>query len=521
MNRLVRIIFFILLFIFLFNCSTVDNEEAPIVIEDIKILKTESRTPRVGDYQCDLELRAAMSEDNRSQDIDYKWIVEDLKTDIISNDYESDRTSDLLISNYKKDFYFIDVSNNPLVSMLSIYSPGYYKLTLIASNINETKSKSVIIKVGKPEKKNLYFKFNIPEQSVVEGDKTDLFKGKFYCSFYNQKERPKLLEDSIIDINASKLASGWSDTGIKVDPFDSFGIDTGSFVIKDGKEYSLGSISKTVFGDTGEIKYDFKETKGRAVRTSPLILSKLASGEIFSIYKDKFTKWDRGALYVDFLIWGYDEDGNDAFNFVEKNINEANEVVTSYFDNKYLVKIFIGSVSQKVFSNDYYISFGPEGSDIEELDVKKKRDFTGLPYGYLLGRIGVDGAVFPVGISYYYSPSLIENIYYVDYQPVNPNNIVSNNDEILEKNDLKEGVENSVVDNSVKDENKSKEETGNVDEKKSEEDTADNSLTDSASDLEETSLENKEVSIEKDSSNIENNDSSVYEVIEDDLSTDN
>ncbi|HPO50364.1 MAG TPA: hypothetical protein PLO89_08590, partial [Spirochaetota bacterium] len=219
--------------------------------------------------------------------------------------------------------------------------------------------------------------------------------------------------------------------------------------------------------------------------------------------------------------WGYDEDGNDAFNFVEKNINEANEVVTSYFDNKYLVKIFIGSVSQKVFSNDYYISFGPEGSDIEELDVKKKRDFTGLPYGYLLGRIGVDGAVFPVGISYYYSPSLIENIYYVDYQPVNPNNIVSNNDEILEKNDLKEGVENSVVDNSVKDENKSKEETGDVDEKKSEEDTADNSLTDSASDLEETSLENKEDSIEKDSSNIENNDSSVYEVIEDDLSTDN
>ncbi|HOV14706.1 MAG TPA: hypothetical protein PK771_10510, partial [Spirochaetota bacterium] len=140
-----KIVFFISIFLFLFNCSTVEKDDPPIVIEEIKISKVENKSPRESDFQCDLEVSGIMSVDNLEQDIDYQWIIEDLKMDIMQKNSDSlDRTSDLFSTNYKKGVYFLDKSKDPLKSMLNIYKSGYYKLTLVASNINETKYYSVI-----------------------------------------------------------------------------------------------------------------------------------------------------------------------------------------------------------------------------------------------------------------------------------------------------------------------------------------------------------------------------------------
>ena len=129
-------IFIVFLFI---TCSTVEKDDPPIVIKDINISKAENKAPKESDFQIDLELSALMDEDNLYQDIDYRWIVEDLKMDILDfNRDVFDRTSDLFFNNYKRGVYFIDVSKERLKSLLSLYVAGYYKITLVASNINET-----------------------------------------------------------------------------------------------------------------------------------------------------------------------------------------------------------------------------------------------------------------------------------------------------------------------------------------------------------------------------------------------
>ncbi|HOV15468.1 MAG TPA: hypothetical protein PK771_14365, partial [Spirochaetota bacterium] len=258
----------------------------------------------------------------------------------------------------------------------------------------------------------LFFKLNIPYQNVNKNpdEKDSTFKGSFYYSFYNQKNRVKLTEDNIYEVSAEDISSDWYSTSILVDPFLSFGIDAGSYVISDNKNLYFGNINKNLSGGLGSIRYDFKDEKGTLIKNSPLILNKFKNNTVFSLYKDD-VKWLKGNLFVNSLVWGYDENQIDTFTYTEHNINNENNSIITYFENKYLAKIFVGSISHKIFSNNYYVSFGPDGTDMEELDIKKMRDFTGLPYGYLIGKIGVNGTPFPVGSGYYYTPTLTREIY--------------------------------------------------------------------------------------------------------------
>lgn len=399
-----------ILFFFLIECSTVDEENKPIIINDISILKMENKAPRESDFQVDIELKANMSSDNLDQEIDYKWIVEDLKMDIIltKNTGLFDRTSDLVMINYKEGVFFLDVSNNPLVSMLSLYKPGYYRITLIASNINETKYKSTVIKVGNPLNMDLYFKFNIPSL-VNNKDNTVDFKGKFYYTWFNGTKRNSIDSDIFYEVNAKDMSSDWYNTGIRINPFLSFGIDTGAYIVDDKKPY-LASLEKTRSVESDCLKYDFKDEKGKIINNSPVILNKMSSNTVFSIYKSGSASWLKGDVFLSYLIWGYDKD-KDCFSTFESKINAENINVTNYFENKYLVKILIGPVGLKTRGSDYFVFFGTEGINLDELDLQKKRDFTGLPYGYLLGKLGKDGTPFPIGASYYYSSSLFKDIY--------------------------------------------------------------------------------------------------------------
>ena len=212
-----KLFLYVFFIITLFNCSTVEEDEPPILIEDLKVSKVENKVPRDNYYQCDLELTAVMGEKNREQDIEYKWLVEDMKMDIfLESDDNLERTTDLILRNYKRDVYFIDVSNNPLVSILSVYTPGYYKLTLIASNINETKYRTVVIKVGEPESRDLYFKLNIPSQGFEDNIdlKSDIYKGKFYYTLYNRRDKIKLTDENIFEVNAKDMSGDWYNTGV-------------------------------------------------------------------------------------------------------------------------------------------------------------------------------------------------------------------------------------------------------------------------------------------------------------------
>ncbi|OHD06331.1 MAG: hypothetical protein A2086_13985 [Spirochaetes bacterium GWD1_27_9] len=401
---------YIFILLLLLSCSTDQKDkEIPISITNISIKKSENKTPKESEFQINLDLEGIVSEENLKQtDIQYKWGIEYIEMDINNADSKKDISTDILYSHFKEDYYFLDVSKNSLTSLLSVYKPGYYKISLYGSNINETKVRSVIVKVGNPEPPELNLKLNIPK---IKSEMSS--KGSFFISYSNSKSKNKF--EDIIEIKASDLSSDWYNTGIKINPFLSFNIIAGTHIL-DGENDVKTIKSITNFSNEKDtLFYDFQETKEKKVSLLPIVLNDIDSNTIFSIYKNDNIKWYTGNIYVSFLVWGYNEDARkDEFIFFENSINQENENISSYFNNKYLVKIFAGSYGLKVSNSDYFIYFGPEGINVDELDISKERDFSGLPYGYLLGKLGTDGKPFPIGASYSYINSTQFQIYSED-----------------------------------------------------------------------------------------------------------
>ncbi|MCG8570814.1 MAG: hypothetical protein MJB14_11805, partial [Spirochaetes bacterium] len=73
------------------------------------------------------------------------------------------------------------------------------------------------------------------------------------------------------------------------------------------------------------------------------------------------------------------------------------------FEKVYLAKVFIGSFGHRVLPNDYAIFYSPEGTNTNEFDHTFQRDVPTLPYGYIIGKLGQRGDVFPIGTNYQYS----------------------------------------------------------------------------------------------------------------------
>jgi hypothetical protein len=390
MNKFVIII---ILIIFLFSCSTdTKSSNEPINIKNILIEKSSNRMPRESEFQVDLELKAIVSDTNLKQDIQYKWIIEYVKLDI-----KDDLTGDISSTGSKtSNYFFIDVDKNPLNAILSVYKEGYYKISLSASNVSDTKFYSIMVRIGDPIFPNLYVKFNLPK--LKKANKTD-FKGQFYIGLNNGKYKSKM---NITEIKADDVLDGWYKTGMTVNPFESFYMETGTHVI-DGKPQYICSINKKdIPKEVDNLVYDFQGIKEKQISSSLLVIKDINANSILTIYNNGKDKWDRGEMFLSCLAWGYDENGKDQFLYFENKLNNANRIITNYLNKKYLVKIFIGSIGIKLFNNDYYIFFGPEGIESDEFDSQKQRDIPGLPYGYLIGKLGENGTEFPIGNGYSY-----------------------------------------------------------------------------------------------------------------------
>ena len=397
------VLYFIIIIFFLsFSCSTdTKKNDEPIEIKSIQIEQSHNRMPKESDFQVDLELHGIVNEENLKRDIQYKWLIEYVKLDIKSFD-----TSNDLTVNYRDINYYIDIDKNPLNAILSVYKEGYYKITLSASNINETKLFSIIVKIGDPELPNLFVKLNIPK--INKADKND-FRGRFFLGFNNGNNVSQI---DITELPSSSMMDEWYKTGIKINPFESFHLEAGTHII-DAKPVYICSLNKTgIPREIDGLLYDFQNIKEKQIKTSPLILKDLDTNTILSIYKTGKEKWSRGEIMLSYLTWGYDENKNDQFLYFENKLNNTNKIATTYINTKYLIKIFIGSVGVRLFDYDYFVYFGPEGIDSEEFDVNKEREIPGLPYGYLIGKLGKDGTPFPIGNSYDYINSNNLKIYY-------------------------------------------------------------------------------------------------------------
>ena len=232
----------------------------------------------------------------------------------------------------------------------------------------------------------------------------------------------KKLKDELIKvIEADNINYSWFDTEIEINPFKPFIIETGTHILEDNKQFYLASLSKNSFlaGCDG-IYYDYLDITSKEILISPIILKNISENVIIKIYRKGSFIWHSGDIYLSNLMWGYDDEGKSKFVSSNSILNKENSVVSSYLNNKFLVKLFVGSVGHKVMNNDYFVYFSTDGLDTDELDTKKRRAFSGLPYGHLLGRLGTDGKVFPIGTKFNYLNSNIIPIYekseYGDYK---------------------------------------------------------------------------------------------------------
>lgn len=448
-----NIILLLISFIIFLSCSTNEKEEEkPIVIENIELLPSLNRTPKVNYFQTDVELMAKMSADNLNQDIFYEWEIEEIKIDIqsnltslnlnqdknklnnkkiikddtlnstsnikdlsseeqkynkIKNEKENDlpNISDIVLQKEDKNpNYYLYLSNNPLNCMLSIFKAGYYKITLRAMNTKEIKEKSIILKVGETLVPELFLKLNIPplKQNIDNSNdqNKEFIKGKIYIQIQDDFEQ----NEKIVKIEGKNFINGWYNTHIKINPFYSFIITAGTHVVKDEDNtlyiLSLGKSKLPVGYDS--IYFDFLDKKMNTITTSPIVLKNFQKNSLLSIYKKGTKKWEEGDIYLTYLIWGLNSENKEEFLFYEKVLNEKDKSINTYLDNKFLVKIYIGSIGVISKNNNFFIFFSPEGLSTDELDTKKEREISGLPFGYLLGKLGEDGKIFPIGYTYTY-----------------------------------------------------------------------------------------------------------------------
>lgn len=439
--KVVISVIFIQFFIFLGCSSSEEDKEAPIDLKGMHINQVYNRTPQDTETQVDLELYGEVAKENLKQDILYEWHVQYKNIDINNKDSvtnsqvvqqqldegtnnkeeftektnsEIDVSSDNnLIDTIKEsevdtevdtkkdpysDYFFISTSSkDPLHAILSVYHPGYYIVSLDASNIQESKIYSVMIKVGQPDIPHLFLKVNVPKFKSLK--KQDC-KGRFFIK-YNNEESP-IHSNNFIEISASEMGLNWYDTGIIINPFSSFNIKSGTHIL-DNDDKTLACISNSDIPiDSDVINYQFGDDDVKVFNNSSAVFDSFSENSILSVFKDGKSKWLEGDIYTDALIWKTDTNNSDKFLFVENSMSSKNTKFSVFLDNAYLVKVFIGSFGHRVPYNKYFVYFGPKGTEAEELDTKGERDFPALPYGYLIGKLGENGEVFPIGDEFSY-----------------------------------------------------------------------------------------------------------------------
>ncbi len=425
----------ILILTFLIACSSVADDNSPIVIKDINVSEVSSSiAPKDAPTQTNIELKAVMDNLSSKQDLRYEWRVEYLDLDLdfnakYLNDTQEDATSDSEY-NTNSSYFFVNTNEADQTSLIIfVYKDGYYKVTLDVTNLVEKKTKTAIIKVGEPELPKLNLSFNIPYSKKI--DKSD-FVGRFILS-YVEKSKKEVVD---LKVNASDLNNRWFPTDVVVDPFKSFELSIGSFIVRD-ETNPLKPTTSIESKDINNVYYsissspnDIKKDKLLSREITFDLDSKKSS--LFQIFKDENYVWEDGELFFSILTWGYDKEGRDLFEVFNGSITEKSPLYKVNLSNKYFVKVFFGSFGHKSTTSDYYVYFGPDGLKTDEFDPSRQRSLIGVPYGYILGKLGDNGKVFPIGYNYSYLYLESIPVHYVKREHVVDSNESKNSDNSID-----------------------------------------------------------------------------------------
>ena len=232
---------------------------------------------------------------------------------------------------------------------------------------------------------------------------TNNYTGKFYL-----KKFPKDQSNSsdFSELHAKEMRDDWYDTGIVVNPFEPFKIIAGTHILNDTSQNISSVINNKELYGYDSIGYQLNNEEMKYFSFSPLIIKGNNYKKIL-INKTGSTTWLKGNLYISFLMWKDDNTEYDKFIYLKREINQNNTKINTNLNGSYLTKVFIGSFGHKMPFNNYYLYFGPEGANLDELDPKNTREYPGLPYGFLLGKLGEEGTVFPISNEFVYDTKRI------------------------------------------------------------------------------------------------------------------
>lgn len=396
---------FLILIVF-FSCSgSTESETAALNIEEL-VPVVVNNLPKETAEQVNVEVSARLDQAALGQEIIRRWELEKLNLDIRKKDLSVEEGAEL--EEIDRRSFFVDESEKyPDKIVTTLYEPGYYKVKYTLTNFVEEKVEELIIKNREPVCPELYVSLNIPFNPK---DSSDDYFGDFHLSAGNID-----LTADFVKINFKDMMNGWYNTGIVVDPMKQFTVNSGIHVEKKIKETEKITKEFIAFSDLIQISNREKEV---FFVTDQLDIRKNNLG--FSV---NFINSDGGktqysfdsCFYYSILTWGT-KDGKPFFDTSFESLKNADFPFSLERRNNdvSLMSMFIGTAGIRLRHYGYAVCFSSEGIRSESIDPRGERPYPTLPYGYMLGKLGEKGTVFPIGKHFINEPWKIKNVYSYD-----------------------------------------------------------------------------------------------------------
>lgn len=383
MNRVKSVIskIFIIYVFILVSCS--DNNDDSV--NEIKLLNvgpvsSSDSFPVETKEQLNVEFAANVSQNSLTDELVSSWQIEKIKPDVLDVSLETS-AENIMAANEKNDGFFMEISEDGLKALVAFYERGSYRITYTVTNYSDTKSSEFIIKNGEPECRDLYVALNIPAE---RSDATTDYKGIFAI----QTQSSDGTSDSI-SINLDALRDSWYDTGLQIDPLRSFDLRAGILINSD-------ETNKTVILSLPQLLQLQRGSENALLSNEPIDIET----DIVSLVQVDEKQLFSSALYASNQYW-WNDGTQERYGFRDSMFYQADlpfQVVST--EGAYLAKLFVGNIGIKPENSSAFIYFSLEGVRSSSVDPRNKRPYSGLPYGYLIGKIGAEGTVFPIGYAY-------------------------------------------------------------------------------------------------------------------------
>jgi hypothetical protein len=346
------------------------------------------------------EFQANLTDKTYALDFSQNWEIEKISLENYNfysgtlNNKTVEKNDNKIINN---DFIY-ENKNDDLSRISAIfYKKGYYKVKYFITDYINTQEKELILKIGDVDIPDLYLSLNIP---AIERDVSNDYVGHFEISAGNIDATP-----DYVDIELKELKKPWFNSKIKIDSLKQFAINSGvSFDIKNKKDEVL-SNNFIAFSDFIEIQKkgeDFFFTNEEIDITNKQIEISIKN---YVYEEERFFYEMKNPLY--FSILNFEEkDGKSFFTSLYDTFDISRSPCKFQKMDKNVISssLFVGTAGVYFKKSDYTVCFSTDGVVSEIVDVDKKRPYPTYPYGYLFGRLGENGCVFPIG-KYFLSDS--------------------------------------------------------------------------------------------------------------------